>query len=334
MKKEIIIAAAALLTFMTFSFLSIFIQTGRNSAAVIIEIKQGMPANKVAAILRYNNVIRSRTSFKVLSFVTGANKNIQAGRYKFKAHEPLFNVLMKLKKGETVRVEPLRVSFPEGTSIYKMGSFLEKTGYKGSMDLRRFTNSTFTKRMSNEFIFLKDAKDFSLEGFLFPDTYIFDNSVSAEALARLMLKRFDKVIWKYWNDNKKDAKLAFYPTLILASIIEKEAQKAPERPIISSVYYNRLNMNMPLAACPTVKYALDRPTKRVFSYQLKIDSPFNTYRKRGFPPTPICNPGLESFKAAIYPAKTNYLYFVAKKDGSHIFSSSWAEHQRARRMAR
>lgn len=118
--------------------------------------------------------------------------------------------------------------------------------------------------------------------------------------------------------------------LTLASIIEKEAKVAEERPIISSVFYNRLKIGMPLAADPTVKYALERPTKKVYLDQLSVRSPYNTYRRKGLPPGPICNPGLESIKAAVYPSKTDYFYFVAKPDGSHIFSKTWQEHQKAR----
>jgi UPF0755 protein len=148
-----------------------------------------------------------------------------------------------------------------------------------------------------------------------------------------MQNRFNEIIAPYWEQNKNNAKLNYYQTLILASIIEKEAKLPEERAIISSVFYNRMNMKMPLGADPTIKYALESPTKHVYLNQLNINSPYNTYKRRGLPPTPICNPGLDSFKAAIYPANTKYIYFVAKKDGSHIFTSSWEEHQKARYKA-
>jgi UPF0755 protein len=128
-----------------------------------------------------------------------------------------------------------------------------------------------------------------------------------------------------------------YEILTLASIIEKEAGIEEERPIISSVFHNRIKKRMYLSADPTIKYALSqvrRPTKKVYYIDLEIDSPYNTYRHLGLPPGPICNPGLASIRAAIFPAKTDYLYFVARGDGTHIFSKTWQEHERAKILAR
>ena len=135
----------------------------------------------------------------------------------------------------------------------------------------------------------------------------------------------------FFSDHSTTIFLVACETLVtLASIVEKEAKRPEERPVIASVFYNRLKIGMPLAADPTVKYALERPSKHVYLDQLSVKSPYNTYKVRGLPPGPICNPGLDSIKAAVYPAKTNFLFFVAKKDGSHMFSRTWQEHQRAR----
>ena len=118
--------------------------------------------------------------------------------------------------------------------------------------------------------------------------------------------------------------------LTLASIVEKEAAVSSEEPIIASVFYNRLKIGMPLEADPTVKYALERPTKKVYYDQLEVNSPYNTYKRYGLSPGPICNPGIEAFKSTLYPAQTDFLFFVATKNGSHVFSTNWADHQRAR----
>jgi UPF0755 protein len=149
-----------------------------------------------------------------------------------------------------------------------------------------------------------------------------------------MIRRFNELVIPVWKVSASDTKLSLHEIVTLASIIEKEAQVPEERPIISSVYHNRLRIGMKLDADPTVKYSLENPKKKVSYNDLKVKSPYNTYRVRGLPPGPICNPSLDSIKAAIYPAKTTYLYFVATKTGSHLFSSSWDEHQKARIKAK
>ena len=142
------------------------------------------------------------------------------------------------------------------------------------------------------------------------------------------IQRFNHVFLKLYN-SKKQPKLSFYDTLILASIIEKEAGTLTEMPLISGVFHNRLKKNMYLASCPTVGYAMGKPRKKTLSYNdLKFKSPYNTYRNKGLPPTPIAAPGKNAFIAALNPKKTPYLYFVSKNDGSgtHVFSKTLSEH--------
>jgi UPF0755 protein len=155
-------------------------------------------------------------------------------------------------------------------------------------------------------------------------------------MANLMLTRFNKVVMTYWRKNyrRMSTRYSLHDILTLASIIEKEAAKESERPLISSVFHNRLRIRMRLGADPTIKYVLERPGKIVSYDDLKINSPYNTYRHYGLPPGPICNPGLSSVKAAMFPAKSDYLYFVARADGSHIFSKTLSEHQAAQQQTR
>jgi len=320
MKKVITAVLLAISLAFLFSFFAFFIQPGQNPIYREVEIQKGLSAKNAISFLREKNIIRSRKIFKTALYLLGLESKIQAGRYGFYPYENNLSLIYKLVCGKTLPPKPFRIVFPEGTSVYKMGTILDKSGLKISEDFKKLSER-------------KGPKNNSLEGFLFPDTYVIDGQTSAEALVSMMLKRFESVILPYWESNKKQAKLSFYDTLILASIIEKEAKIPKERPLISSVFFNRLKMGMPLAADPTIKYALERPTKKVYLNQLKIASPYNSYRNKGLPPTPICNPGLESFKAAIYPEKTNFIYFVAQKDGSHIFSDSWEGHQKARRKA-
>ncbi|MFA4906140.1 MAG: endolytic transglycosylase MltG [Candidatus Margulisiibacteriota bacterium] len=309
LKLIAIVTFAVLLIFGAFSLLSLLLSIGSNTRPVKVEIKPGSSASLIARDLAGQKVIKSARDFKLIASLLGSSNKFQAGLYKFKARTPLYEVVLKLKTGSIMAPEPLTVTFPEGTSIYKMGSILEKASMLDFENFRKLTRE---------------------EGYLYPDTYIFDKEITAEALANLMRKRFNDVVLPYWEQNKKATKYDLRRIIILASIIEKEAAQDGERPIISSVFHNRLDIKMALDSCSTVKYALEKPTKVVYFDQLKYPSPYNTYLHRGLPPGPICNPGLASIKAAIYPAKTNYLYFIANKDGSHSFSATWAEHQKAR----
>lgn len=304
-----IVTIAVFLIFGAYSLLSLLLSVGSNNQAVKMEIKPGSSASLIARDLAEQKVIKSTRDFKLAAYFLGSQTKFQAGLYKFKARTPLYEVILKLKYGSIMAPEPLTVAFPEGTSVYKMGSILEKAGMLDFMNFRKLTRE---------------------EGYLYPDTYIFDKEITAEALANLMRKRFNEVVLPYWEQNKKSTKYDLRQIIILASIIEKEAAKESEHPIISSVFHNRLDIKMALDSCSTVKYALEKPTKVVYFDQLKYPSPYNTYLHRGLPPGPICNPGLASIKAAIYPAKTNYLYFISNQDGSHTFSATWQEHQRAR----
>jgi len=315
MRKLLFIILSLLIILTSFSVLSIFLQSGTNNAPVALEIQKGTSANQAAAILRTSGVIRRDLDFKIASRLLFIQDRIQAGEYLFPPHPLLINVLLKLVKGSVI-IEQLKVSFPEGSSIYKMGTILKNNGFLCFEDFRALAHSS------------------SLEGYLFPDTYIFEKNISAEVLAEMMQKRFTEVVIPYWEENKNATKYNLREILTLASIIEKESAIEEERSIISSVFHNRLNINMALEADPTIKYVLERPSKIVYYNQLKVRSPYNTYLNQGLPPGPICNPGLSSIKAAIYPAKTEYLYFVAKKDGTHIFSATWAEHQKARQEAK
>lgn len=299
-----------------------------------LEIPKGSSVRAVQSILKENKILPRLTAFRLFIRLFGFQNRIKAGEYSFSPSDPLPRIIAKLLIGETVPLRQIRVTFPEGTSIYKMGIILKDNGFDRWQDFQGLVNEgiTATLREKHWGIF-KYVPSESLEGYLFPDTYQVFKNASAEALAEAMLQRFEEMVLPFWGKSMYDAKMSLHETLTLASIIEKEARQPSERPVISSVFHNRLRIGMPLAADPTIKYALERPSKRVYLDQLSVKSPYNTYKRKGLPPGPICNPGLESIRAAIYPAKTDYLYFVAKPDGSHVFSKTWQEHQKARQKA-
>ncbi|MFC1510880.1 endolytic transglycosylase MltG [Candidatus Margulisiibacteriota bacterium] len=296
-----------------------------------ILVPKGASTYSVQKILEAEEIIRPDSSFAFSARVLGLAKGIQAGEYELEPSENLLGILLKLKKGAIIPPDQIQVTFPEGTSIYKMGEILNKHKVKSAKKFQSLVERGITEELrERHWGIFKYIPSESLEGYLYPDTYRLVAEIGVEALAEIMLLRFEEIVLPFWKKASKDTKYNLHEILTLASIIEKEAQKPEERAIISSVYHNRLEIKMALAADPTVKYALDKPTKIVYKDQLAVKSPYNTYKRRGLPPGPICNPGIESIKAAVYPAKTKYYYFVARKDGSHIFSRTWKEHQQAR----
>ncbi|MGB9612969.1 MAG: endolytic transglycosylase MltG [Candidatus Margulisiibacteriota bacterium] len=296
-----------------------------------VRIPKGASVKMVEKILKEQKIISHYSIFRWVIKVFGLEKKIKAGEYLFSPSDSLPKVVCKLAAGEIIPARQIKVTFPEGTSIYKMGMILKANGYLNWKEFQNLVNEgvTMELRERHKRIF-KYIPSESLEGYLFPDTYCLFADASVEAIVETMVNRFEEVVLPFWDKASKDTKFSLHEILTLASIIEKEAQKSEERPIISSVYHNRLKAGMPLAADPTIKYALEKPTKVVYLDQLSVRSLYNTYRQKGLPPGPICNPGIESIKAAVYPAKTNFFFFVAKPDGGHIFSRTWSEHQKAK----
>jgi len=297
----------------------------------IIELPKGASVRTIQNILKENGVLPRFSAFRTTIRLFGLQNRVRAGEYLFSPSDPLPRVLTRLLLGETVPQTEIKVTFPEGASIYKMGMILKEQNFSRWQEFQGLVNEGITPGLrQRHWGIFKFIPSESLEGYLFPDTYQVFKNASVEALAEAMLLRFEEVILPFWDRSKSHTNMSLHEILTLASIIEKEARLPRERPIIASVFYNRLKIGMPLAADPTIKYALERPSKRVYYDQLSVNSPYNTYKRKGLPPGPICNPGIDSIKAAVYPAKTNYYFFVARKDGSHIFSATWREHQKAR----
>jgi UPF0755 protein len=295
-----------------------------------VTITAGMSARGTVELLRRQGLVRYSSPLLIMVRLAGWQDRLKAGEYRFSPSEPLPKIIFRLYQGDIVQPKALTVTFPEGSSIYRQGLILKEAGYPFWQKFQGLTSIALSEEILSRYPFLSGRMIDSLEGYLYPDTYQFYGEALPLALVPRMLDRFSVMILPLWEKRPAGWPFSLHQTLTLASIIEKEAAVPAERAIISSVFHNRLKVKMPLAADPTVKYALERPSKRVYLDQLKIDSPYNTYRYRGLPPGPICNPAAPSFQAALYPAKTDFYFFVAKKDGSHQFSKTWEEHQRAR----
>lgn len=332
MKNKIPSFVFFLLFFILLVFLALVMETKDffNRRVYPIKIEKGLSAREVSSFLESQKLIKSALSFDLLTVLLQAQNKIQSGEYLLSPSMSNLKILRILRQGETAPEKLVKITFPEGLSIYKMGEKLKKENIIMGEDFKKLVNYPKINGLVQEFSFLKEIKTKSLEGFLFPDTYSIEVKTSENQLVKLMLKRFDKEVMSFWKKAKKDTSYSLFEIITLASIIQKEAALKEEMPIVSSVFRNRLNIHMKLDACTTVKYALEHPTKKVYYDQLKYDSPYNTYIYGGMPPGPICNPGMDAIRAAVYPVETAYLYFVANKDGSHTFSKSLEEHNQAR----
>jgi UPF0755 protein len=233
--------------------------------------------------------------------------------------------LQILRKMVDGKVEAYWITVPEGFTLAQIGSLLAERGLATRDEL--LAAATAASRLDTEF----PKPTGSLEGYLFPDTYRLDASLDvSETLILYMTQRFDEVVWKgLFKSQAPETGLTLHELITLASLVEGEAKKEDERPIIAGVLMNRFRTGKKLECDATVQYALGNRKSRLLYSDLDYPSPYNTYLHVGLPPGPINNPGLASIEAALKPAETPYLYYVAKPDGSHIFSRTFEEHQAA-----
>lgn len=295
---------------------------------VTVDIPKGASAGYVAEKLEKNNVIRNGLLFRMVMRATGSGHRIKPGKYMISPKSTMLEILHQLKTGEGLSELNL-VTVPEGLTLRQIAALLGEKKVVGKSD--------FVQAAMENAYYLDGKKLPKLEGYLLPETYDFPKSFTADDVIKRMLSEFENKALPEYKKQKDNLprKMSLYEILVLASLIEREAQVPSERPIIASVYYNRLKKNMLLQCDATVQYALGKQ-KPVLTYQdLEIDSPYNTYRHKGLPPGPIANPGLDSIKAALNPESTDYLYYVrndVKNDGSHVFTRSAAEHDAAVRQ--
>ena len=225
----------------------------------------------------------------------------------------------KLLRGE---IKNYRVIIPEDLSLREIAALLDEAKLINKEDF-------FELARDEDFLESLNIKADSIEGYLFPETYFFDRSMSTRQIMKIMVSQFWKKVTPEMIKRAGDLGFNIHQFVTFASIIGKESGDDAEKPMISAVFHNRLKKKMRLQSDPTAVYDLDNFDGKVLRSHLKRNSPYNTYIIKGLPPGPIANPGLTSLKAALYPAPVNYLYFVSKKDGSHFFSSSLDVHNQA-----
>ena len=302
---------------------------GSSAQTARVILPPGATFGAVTDSLAAHGVITSRGRFKLLARLRGVDRSVHAGVYEFPAGTSEWRVLSMLARGKKAA---LRFTVPEGLTIQEVAAL--------AADRLAIPEDSFVAAANNR----KAATAqlgipvTSFEGFLRPETYILPADINADELVRIMAEGF-KAEWDpAWDARLDTLKMDRLQLVTLASIVEGEARADDERETISGVYHNRLRIGMALQADPTVQYAISlkrgKRKTRLFEKDYQFKSPYNTYLSPGLPPGPVNSPSRRSLEAALYPADVRYLYFVAGRDGRHVFSRTYAEHLRAVRKVR
>ncbi len=295
---------------------------GHRPEKVFVDIPHGTSRWGVAGILRRNDVIRSQLAFALFSD-WHFHKRPQAGEYFFDHPLNSREVFWKIAHGQ---IFVHTVTVPEGWTMFDIAAELDRQGVCSREDFLTAAHNT-------SLIADLAPQARSLEGFLFPSTYEFTRRATCDQAVKRMVQNF-RAVWETiqpGSTTQLPENLALEQVVTLASLVERETPNPNERPLVAGVFYNRLRHGELLQCDPTVQYAMDlagHPEKNVHAVDLQMDSPYNTYKHRGLPPGPIANPGEASLRAALAPATTDYMYFVANDEGGHAFSRTLAEHNR------
>ena len=285
----------------------------------IFTVAPGQGLKQTAAALKQEQLVSDALRFTLLARIEKKDTLIQAGEYFLSAAMTPRQILNQLVAG---RVHLYRVTIPEGYTLVQIAAAVAKAG------------------LASETEFLETARDpdmaarlgidaATLEGYLFPDTYYFPRGLDSATIAAAMVKQFRAAFTPQWEARAAELGMSVHEVVTLASIIEKETGAPQERPLISSVFHNRLAKGMRLETDPTVIYGIADFDGNIKRRHLETYTPYNTYKISGLPPGPIASPGALALEAALYPAQSNYLYFVSKKDGTHQFSTTIADHNAA-----
>ncbi len=292
---------------------------GNVEKKVHVKITRGMTTAEIARQLSDKGVISNSWKFRILSRMRGYDGQMKTGTYTFAmgmSDEEVFEAILNGAK------HLARLTIPEGFTVKEIAARLYELDLADKED------------------FLKAAKDFkaydyitpnknvffAAEGFLFPETYEIESDYSIEEILKMMTEEFDKRLTDEMRAKAKEMNLSIYELVTLASLVEKEVRYEEDRAVVAQVLLKRLKLNMPLQTDATLQYLMDAPKEDVTIEDTKIDSPYNTYQNAGLPPGPVANPGIEAIEAVLNPANTDYLYFVADREGHNHYAYSYEEH--------
>lgn len=308
---------------------------GSSEQAVRVTISKGMGAKKVGETLEAKGLIRNTFLFSMWLKYKNEGSRFQAGDYDFKPGMTNGEIVAKLNNGETVAAETIRFTIPEGFTVVQIADRLAKEGIvdkdkfmNAVRNPSQFSNSTWTKQIPTD-----DNLRYPIEGYLFPETYEMKKGSTESDIIDRMLAELDRKLGTLpedWQSVLEERGWTLHELLTAASLVEREVVVDEERPIVAGIILNRLDKKMPLQIDATIQYLLDKQKEKLTNDDLKVDSPYNTYQNKGLPPGPISSPSLKSIEAVLYPADTDYLYYVTKKDGSntHLFAETYKQHQK------
>jgi UPF0755 protein len=316
--RRLIAGAAAVVAMLVLSC------RGSGTGEVRVLVPRGATLRIAAESLAKAGVVQNATAFRLYGMLRGSDRSIRAGTYVFKRGTSWGEVLDDLRGGKGLEHA---ITIPEGWSLIQIVPQLARV-------LEVPVDSVRAAVRDTALLHRLDVPTPTLEGYLFPDTYVFPDGTTARTAVRVMVERFERVWQPEWNARLQALAMSRHDVMALASIVEKEARLPEERPVIAAVYLNRLKAGMLLQADPTVQYALGKHVARVLYKDLEVESPYNTYKHTGLPPGPIASPGKPSILAALNPASVPYTYFVAHPDGHHEFTTNFAAHNVAVRGAR
>jgi UPF0755 protein len=288
-------------------------------AETVLTIPPGQSLAVTAGELERLGLVRSALRFRLLARWEGFDRRLKAGEYALSPTLTPLDILSVMEKGLVVLH---RLTVPEGLTIMQIADHIERTGLAKAADIiARATDPAQTRA--------NGIGADTLEGYLYPETYFFPRTVTPEGILTAMVARFRTVFTPEWERRAAEIGLSPHQAVTLASIVEKETGDPSERPLIASVFHNRLKRGMRLETDPTVIYGLKNFDGNLTRRHLESPTPYNTYLIKGLPPGPIASPGKESLRAALFPAQSDYLYFVSKNNGNHQFSTNLADHNRA-----
>jgi len=294
---------------------------GYSEHEVFVDIPSGTGPNAIGQKLIAAGVVRDDLTFRTALLVSGRARALKAGEYRFDAPMHALDVIDKIARGDVYK---RLLTFREGLTIIEMAQVFEDKQFGKA---EAFSKAALNTRLIADLD--PDARD--LEGYLFPETYSLPRDTPASVVIEQMVAGFKKALTADMRESAKQHGLSIREMVTLASLVEKETGAADERPLVAAVYLNRMKERMPMQADPTVIYALEKAGKyngNLSRDSLQFDSPYNTYKYPGLPPGPIAAPGKASLAAAAKPAEVDYLYFVSKNDGTHVFASTLAEHNK------
>ncbi|HQN66703.1 MAG TPA: endolytic transglycosylase MltG [Smithellaceae bacterium] len=286
---------------------------------VVVDIPTGSSLIQIIKILHDADLVQNRFLFHVLVTVKGGARSVRAGEYEFAATITPSHLADKLLHGD---IKKYPVTIYEDSSLSQVALRLQENKLINEKDF-------FELSQDAEFLSELGIRSSSMEGYLFPDTYFLDRSMTTRRIMRMMVERFQDKVSPEMIRQAAQKGLNVHQFVTFASLVGKESGCAAEKPLIAAVFYNRLKKGMPLQSDPTAVYDLKNFKGKVMRSHYKRESPYNTYLIRGLPPGPIASPGLDSFQAVLQPAAVDYLYFVSKGDGTHHFSSSLMAHNDA-----